>query len=106
MIYSPETIDPIYQYLAHGKGHKYVWVAMLVAMVFALQFQMVIDAKKAGAKDKLIKTTKWYLAAVVGAASAYILLLNNASIKFAFLGIVFAIFIFYVYISAYGKRNA
>ena len=73
MIYSPETVDPIFQYLAYGKGHKFVWVVMFYIFSVSMYFGIVADAKVREAKIKLIDFTKWYLVGVTVLALIYIL---------------------------------
>lgn len=106
MIYSPETVDPIYQYLANGKGHKYVWVAILFVLLASLYFGIVFDAKASGVKARLVAFIKWYFAAVGAAAAAYILSFDSASFKYASSVVVVAIVGFYLYLISYGKKNA
>lgn len=106
MIYSPETIDPLFQYLAHGKGHKLVWVVMFSIFLVSMYFGIVADAKAREAKSKLIAFTKWYLFIVAIVVSVYILLFNAASLKYAFWGVSIAIIIFYMYLTNSGKKNA
>ncbi len=106
MIYSPETIDPVFQYLVRGKGHKYVWVVLLFVLLVSVHFGIVFDAKAIGSKESLIAFTKWYLTAVGIASAFYILVFNTASLQNAYLGAVFAATAFYIYLITFGKKNA
>ena len=104
MIFSPETIDPIFKYLANGKGNRYVWVVIFGVFLFSVYFGLVADAKAYNTKPSLVVFIKWYLLLVSLLVFAYILLFNNPVPQYAFFGAVAAIFIFHCFmISNRGK---
>ncbi len=105
MIYSPETMHPVYKYLANGKGSQYVWAAMFSVLLFALNFGLVADAEANNVKPSLIAFIKWYLFLVGCLVSAYLLLFNNAVPKYAFIGMGGAIIGFYIFMGSSRGRS-
>jgi len=106
MIYSPETVEPIYQYLANGKGNKYAWTILIFIILFSLYFGIVYDFKKSSIKENIINFTKWYLSAVGITTAIYIFIFDSPSFTYAILGAMYAVIAFYIYSTTYGKKNA
>ena len=106
MIFSPETVDPVFDYLANGKGNRYVWVLIFGAFLFSIYFGLFEEAKAINTKPSLVLSIKWYLLLVGCLVSAYILLFNNPVPKYAFFGTAAAVFSFYLFmVSSHGRNT-
>ena len=106
MIYRPDIINPMFQYLEHGEGHKYIWITLIAVMLWLLHPGITKDFQSNNVKDILISLTKWYLTLIVFIASMYIVLFHAASFKILVIGILFSIITFYMYATRYGKKDA
>jgi len=105
MIYSPETIDPIFQYLAHGTGSRYVLTAFILVFNWSIYFGIAFDARKENVRESAITLTKWYLFLIAGITSFCLLVFDSLSVQDIFLGNTGLIVVFYVVLVSFGKKN-
>ena len=105
MIYSPETIDPIFQYLAHGTGSRYVLSAFIFVFNWGIYFGIAFDARKENIRENVITLTKWYVFLVAVTASLCLLIFDSLSIQNIFTGNTALIVVFYLVLISFGKKN-
>lgn len=105
MIYSPETIAPIFQYLAHGKGSKYVLAGIIFVFNWSIYFGIAFDARKEKVSERKIKLTKLYLVLLAVVSTYFLVFLNTFTVQNIFLANTSLIVIFYTLLISFGKKN-
>ncbi len=105
MIYSPETIDPVFQYLKHGKGSKYVLAGMVFVFNWSLYFGIAFDARKEKVSERNIRYTKLYLALLAAVSAYFLIFLNTFTVQNIFLANTGLIVVFYTLLISFGKKN-
>jgi len=106
MIYRPDIVDSIFQYLAHGTGYRYVWVMLIVILLWSLHSAVTADFRSSKVRGQVISLTKWYLMLIAIMASMYILLTQSISFRILIIGVSFSVIAFYIIATMYGKKSA
>ena len=83
VIFQPELIDPILQFIYRNSGNKYLRIVVLITMTILAYALVIPDAET----PRRITVTRWAFVLVLIAVTVYVLLTDAPSLRIPVLGI-------------------